>query len=158
MAPLPSSPRRSAALLTALVLLLGACGTAEEAAEGGPSTITLASTAAPSGECADVIDASATPTGDGTYTFSATVSSDETGWDKYADAWEVLDEQGVSLGVRELAHPHENEQPFTRTLTGVEVPSTVERVTLRARDSVLGYCGANFELALQPDSSEENSE
>ena len=105
-----------------------------------------------------MIDASATPEGDGAYTFSATVSSDETGWDKYADAWEVLDEEGASLGVRELAHPHENEQPFTRTLSGVVVPPTVERVTLRARDSVLGYCGATFELALQPASSDENSE
>lgn len=135
-----------------LFLLAAACGSGEEPAADSPSTITLATTSPPAvtggGGCADVIEASATADGDGTFTFSATVRSDDAGWDKYADAWEVLDEDGSSLGVRELLHPHENEQPFTRTLSGVVVPSTVERVTVRARDSVLGYCGATFELPI----------
>ena len=89
----------------------------------------------------------------GTYTVEATVRSADTGWDKYADAWEVLDESGAVLGTRELAHPHETEQPFTRSLANVEIPAEVETITIRARDSVEGFCGAAFELALDEETS-----
>jgi len=52
------------------------------------------------------------------------------------------------LGVRELAHPHVNEQPFTRSLGGVEIPDGVQEVTIRARDSVHGYGGAELSVEL----------
>ena len=77
-----------------------------------------------------------------------TVSSGDTGWDKYADRWEVRDETGAVLGVRELAHPHETEQPFTRSLSGVEIPPAVSQVVIAARDSVAGFCGATQTVAL----------
>ena len=97
--------------------------------------------------CADVVDASADGT-DGVYRFSATVRSGDTGWDKYADAWEVRTVDGMVLGTRELAHPHETEQPFTRSLNGVEVPPGTAEVVLAARDSVNGFCGVEFTLAI----------
>ena len=50
------------------------------------------------------------------------------------------------LGERVLAHPHENEQPFTRSLSGVVIPDGVDTVTIAARDSVLGFCGEVFVL------------
>jgi hypothetical protein len=34
-----------------------------------------------------------------------------------------------------LAHDHANEQPFTRTQSGVEVPNEVDQVTVEERDS-----------------------
>ena len=37
---------------------------------------------------------------------------------------------GSVLGVRELAHDHGNEQPFTRSLPGVEIPSGIVEVIL----------------------------
>lgn len=85
-------------------------------------------------------------------TISATVSSADTGWDKYADAWEVRTVEGEVLGVRELAHPHENEQPFTRSLSGVSIPESETEVVLAARDSVEGWCGETFaiEVPSQP--------
>ena len=99
---------------------------------------------APAAEgCAHVVDASISLTAAG-YTINATVSSADTGWDKYADAWEVRDEQGLVLGERVLAHPHETEQPFTRSLAGVQIPEEVEELTIAARDSVLGFCGEVF--------------
>ena len=99
--------------------------------------------------CAHVIGATATLTSTNTYTIAATVSSPyETGWDQYADAWQLLANDGAVLGTRELGHPHETEQPFTRTLGGVEIPPATTEVTLRARDSINGYCGDMFLLEI----------
>jgi len=76
-----------------------------------------------------------------TCVFSVTVRHADEGWDHYADKWEVLGPDGEVLGVRELAHPHVSEQPFTRSLRGVKIPAGVKKVTLRAHDSVHGYGG-----------------
>lgn len=97
---------------------------------------------------ADVVSAEATPAGDGTWRFSVTVRHEDEGWDHYADAWEVLAPDGSVLAVRVLHHPHVDEQPFTRTLSGVEIPETLTSVTVRAHDSVHGYGGAEVTVSL----------
>jgi hypothetical protein len=97
---------------------------------------------------ADVIDAKASKSGDGSYTFSVTVKSDDTGWDKYADKWEVLTMDGVVLGTRVLAHPHEDEQPFTREQSGIKIPEGVTEVLIRAHDKVEGFGGKELKLLL----------
>jgi len=99
--------------------------------------------------CAHVVDATASQSAGGTWDFSAAVSSTEIGWDKYANAWKVENLDGDLLGTRELLHPHQNEQPFTRSLSGVVVPDDVSVVVLSAQDSVLGYCGDSFGLLIQ---------
>lgn len=95
----------------------------------------------PAEGCADVVDVSVEPDGGGEFTFRVAVRSADTGWDKYADAWRIVGPGGAVLGTRELTHPHVEEQPFTRSLAAVAVPESVETVTVRARDSVLGFCG-----------------
>lgn len=90
---------------------------------------------------ADVVDATIESTGDATWRVETTVRHADEGWDHYADAWEVLGPDGQVLGTRELHHPHENEQPFTRSLTGLRIPEGVERIEVRARDSVHGHGG-----------------
>jgi len=97
---------------------------------------------------ADVVDAEVSVQGDGTYRFEVTVSHADEGWDHYADAFEVVAPDGTVLGTRELLHPHVEEQPFTRSLRGVEVPEDLERVLIRARDSVHGTGGVEIELEL----------
>ncbi len=97
---------------------------------------------------ADVIEASATKAADGTYTFSVTIKSDDTGWDKYADRWEVVSTDGTVLGIRVLAHPHEDEQPFTREQSGIKVPEGVTEVTIRAHDKVEGFGGKEVTIPL----------
>lgn len=94
---------------------------------------------------ADVVGGSITSLGDGRYRIDATVKHADTGWKHYADRWEVLDPEGQILGIRELAHPHVTEQPFTRSLT-LAIPAGVKIVTLRANDSVHGATGQSFEL------------
>jgi hypothetical protein len=98
--------------------------------------------------CADVIDASAELAADGSYAFSVTVRSADTGWEKYADAWEIRSPDGAILGTRVLTHPHETEQPFTRSLDSVSVPEGVDTVVIAARDSVEGFCGEQYRLSL----------
>lgn len=80
--------------------------------------------------------------------FSVTVEHADEGWDHYADKWEILDADGDVIAVRELAHPHENEQPFTRSLGNVEMPDGLDNVTVRAHDSVHGYGGRKLTVDL----------
>jgi len=74
-----------------------------------------------------------------TYTFNVTVQHNDSGWDDYADAWRIKDMDGKLLGERKLAHPHVNEQPFTRSLSGVKIPSGVTSVVVEARDTIGGW-------------------
>lgn len=97
-------------------------------------------------DCAHVIDATVAETGPGFFSVAATVRSSETGWDKYADRWEVRGPDGSVLGERILLHPHENEQPFTRSLANVEIPTDVTEVTIAAHDSVVGFCGETYRV------------
>jgi hypothetical protein len=84
----------------------------------------------------------------GTYRFEVTVRHDDTGWDHYADKWDVVAPDGKVLATRVLLHPHEDEQPFTRDLGGVSVPEGVRAVTVRAHDKVHGYGKATVTVAL----------
>ena len=79
---------------------------------------------------------------------SVTLSHPDTGWDHYADGWEVLDAEGNSLGVRTLLHPHVNEQPFTRSLSDVVIPDGVTAVFIRARCNLDGWSDQLFEVQL----------
>ena len=90
---------------------------------------------------AHVVEATVEPSQSG-FRVTATVASADIGWDRYADTWEVRDESGEVIGTRVLAHPHVDEQPFTRSLDGVDIPSTVSFVEIAARDSVSGFCGS----------------
>lgn len=97
---------------------------------------------------ADVLSAEAKRSADGTFRFSVTLQHDDSGWDHYADRWEVLAPNGTVLAERVLLHPHVGEQPFTRSLSGVEIPPTVTEVIIRGGDSEHGFGGAELHLAL----------
>ncbi len=74
-----------------------------------------------------------------TWSFSVTLRHGDTGWDDYADGWRVEDTSGAVLGFRELLHPHVNEQPFTRSLSGVAIPGEIDQVFIRARTNADGW-------------------
>lgn len=104
------------------------------------SSITLA------GE-ADVINVKVTAKGDNRYRFDVTLEHSDTGWDHYANKWDVLTEDGELLGTRVLAHPHVNEMPFTRSLT-LTIPANISVVVIRAGDSVHEEGGAEMTVEL----------
>lgn len=108
--------------------------------------VVLASSRAIAGE-ADVVAANVAASASG-FRFEVTVRHADEGWDHYADRWEVVAPDGAVLAVRVLAHPHDNEQPFTRALAGVEIAPGVDRVRVRAHDSVHGEGGAEIEMVL----------
>jgi hypothetical protein len=97
---------------------------------------------------ADVLHVKAVQAAGGTWTFYVTVRHPDTGWEDYADGWDVLTPDGTVLKpdpaspfTRLLLHPHENEQPFTRSQSGIAIPPDVTQVRVRAHDLADGYGG-----------------
>ncbi len=97
---------------------------------------------------ADVIFVRVELSDSGIWTFHVTVKHPDTGWDDYADGWDVVLPDGTVLKVnpddpftRPLLHPHENEQPFTRSQSGLIIPDDIHQVIVRAHDSVSGFGG-----------------
>jgi len=82
--------------------------------------------------------------------FSVTLSHPDTGWEHFADGWDVLDAAGNVLGSRELMHPHVTTQPFTRSLSNVYVADGIRQVFVRARCSRDGWASELFEVTLTP--------
>ena len=76
-----------------------------------------------------------------------TLRHPDTGWDHFADQWQVLDLDGQVIATRQLMHPHVDEQPFTRSLVDVMLPDGIRQVTIRARCSQ-GEFSAPFTVTL----------
>lgn len=96
---------------------------------------------------ADVTFVRAVQNGD-TWTFHVTVAHPDTGWEDYADGWDVVLPDGTVIKpdaespfTRLLLHPHENEQPFTRSQSGIRIEEGITQVTVRAHDLVDGFGG-----------------
>jgi hypothetical protein len=90
-----------------------------------------------------------------TWTFHVTVEHPDTGWDDYADGWDVVTPGGEVLKpdpdspfTRLLLHPHENEQPFTRSQSGIVIPADTTQVRVRAHDLVDGFGGREVAVDL----------
>lgn len=96
---------------------------------------------------ADVLDVDVSCNADRLCRFNVTVKHDDQSWEHYANRWEVLSPDGEVLATRVLAHPHDDEQPFTRSLSGVQIPEGLSEVVVRAHDLVHEYGGK--ELAVQ---------
>ena len=79
---------------------------------------------------------------------STTLRHADSGWSHYADAWRIVNEKGDILGTRTLHHPHENEQPFTRSLGGVMIPPATSVVFVEAHDKVHGWSRQHLRVDL----------
>jgi hypothetical protein len=88
---------------------------------------------------AQVIKVKTSQRANGSYCFDVTVRHNDTGWDHYANEWKVTDMKGNTLATRILAHPHVNEQPFTRGLCGINIPKNVSKVKVEAKCNKHGY-------------------
>lgn len=123
--------------------------TERAAASGTTPTATSAPTTSPGRAAdADVLHVRAVQASDDTWTFHVTVRHPDTGWEDYADGWDVVTPDGTVIKpdpespfTRLLLHPHENEQPFTRSQSGIVIPPDATQVRVRAHDLVDGYGG-----------------
>ncbi len=104
---------------------------------------------------ADVTQVRAVEGTDGTWTFYVTVAHPDTGWEDYADGWDVVLPDGTVVKpnpddpfTRLLLHPHVDEQPFTRSQRGIVIPEGVTQVTVRAHDIVAGWGGQTVTVDL----------
>ncbi len=128
--------------LVLLVLMLGSsavCGRADPRSGGD----------------ADVVDATTVQADDGTWTFRVTVRHADRGWKDYADGWDVVLPDGTVVKrrasdafTRVLGHPHVNEQPFTRSQSGLTIPDGVAQVTVRAHERPDGFGGQTQTVTL----------
>lgn len=85
---------------------------------------------------------------------SATLRHDDQGWGHYADAWQVVGEDGRVLATRTLYHPHDDEQPFTRSLGGIVIPGELKQVYVEGHDKVHGWSGRRVRVDLSRTSGE----
>ena len=82
------------------------------------------------------------------WTFHVTLKHGDSGWDHYADAWRIVDDEGKEIAKRVLYHPHEHEQPFTRSLSGVKLAEDAI-IYVEAHDKVHGWNQEKFKLVLK---------
>lgn len=97
---------------------------------------------------ADVVDVRAVKEMGGDWTFHVTVRHPDMGWEDYADGWDVVAPDGSVLKpdpdspfTRLLLHPHVDEQPFTRSQSGIRIRASTTQVRVRAHDLVDGWGG-----------------
>ena len=88
------------------------------------------------------------------WSLDVTLRHGDTGWDHYADAWRVVGGDGTIFGTRTLYHPHENEQPFTRSLGGVGIPADTSMVYVEAHDKVHGWSPQRVQVDLSKSKGE----
>lgn len=161
--------RFSLALL--LTILAVGCGFGNEPNPVGNSVTLVEATAVPTNPTAspqplepttesnkadaDVLFVRAMETAVGLWTFSVEVAHPDTGWEDYADGWDVVLPDGTVAKANEndpftrlLLHPHENEQPFTRSQSNVPIPAEITTVTVRAHDLVDGFGGQEVTVDL----------
>jgi hypothetical protein len=128
--------------LTVLLLLLGSFGFAQEAHNS-------------SLDYAQVIFVRAVRSGRGLWRFDVTVRHRDEGWNHYANLWEVVDPKSDEvLGKRVLLHPHDNEQPFTRSQSGIRIPEELTHVVVRSQCTVHGFGGREVLVELRSGKSE----
>jgi hypothetical protein len=159
------------AILLVLIALLFLTGCQpSRAPESGPEIMPTASLAAEPSATeiphalaegkgnADVLHVRAVQARDGTWTFHVTVQHPDSGWEDYADGWDVVTPDGTVLKPdpdspfsRLLLHPHQNEQPFTRSQSNIVIPAGVTDVRVRAHDLVDGYGGREVVVDLTMD-------
>lgn len=81
--------------------------------------------------------------------FDVSVQHPDTGWDHFADGWDIVDADGQRLGRRELFHPHVDEQPFTRSLRNVMIPDGTTKVFIRPHCSRDGPSDQIYQVTLR---------
>ncbi|MFP4344322.1 MAG: hypothetical protein ACLFU8_06500 [Anaerolineales bacterium] len=160
------SGKSSIVVAVLLLLSLAACTAAEASptltATGSPSSPTPSASGEEGAANADVTFVRAVQKEAGSWTFHVTVRHPDTGWEDYADGWDVVLPSGEVVKpdagsdfTRTLLHPHVDEQPFTRSQSNIEIPEGVDEVRVRAHDLVDGWGGQEVVVDLTQEAGED---
>ena len=82
------------------------------------------------------------------YHFRVTILHEDTGWDNYVEAWEIIGPDGEVLGERPFFEPKPGKLEQLTALSGVIIPTEVETVEIRARHYPEGYSGEAVQVNL----------
>jgi len=96
-----------------------------------------------------ILDVKAHQQNDKSWTFAVTLKHKDTGWDHYANEWQVISPDNKILATRTLYHPHVDEQPFTRNTSGVKIPKGIDTVRIIAKDTVHGLSKTAMDVNLE---------
>ena len=88
----------------------------------------------------------------GTWRADVTLNHADTGWKHYADAWRLVDEKGNEISKRTLYHPHVDEQPFTRSLSNIQIPKENKIIYIEAHDLNRGWSPGKVRIDLRKSS------
>lgn len=97
----------------------------------------------------EIVKVTAHQNNDQTWTFAVTLKHQDTGWDHYANEWQVIASDDKVLATRTLYHPHVDEQPFTRNTSGVKIPEGMETVRIITKDTVHGLSDTAIQVNLK---------
>jgi len=96
----------------------------------------------------DIINATSSCTKQHICKFTVTLKHHDTSWKHYANKFDIIINNKV-IATRILYHPHINEQPFTRFISNVKIPTNTKYITIRGHDLVHKYGGKEFILKLK---------
>ncbi|WP_197722068.1 hypothetical protein [Sulfuriflexus mobilis] len=91
---------------------------------------------------------------DSTWQAEVTLKHADTGWEHYADAWRVVNATGKLIATRVLYHPHVNEQPFTRSLSNINIPPGTDIIFVEAHDKQHGWSRQRVRVDLSTSSGD----
>lgn len=97
----------------------------------------------------EIVNVVAHQKSDSTWTFAVTLKHGDTGWDHYANEWQVIAPDNKILATRTLHHPHVKEQPFTRNTSNVKIPANIETIRIIAKDTVHGLSKTAMQVNLK---------
>jgi hypothetical protein len=81
-----------------------------------------------------------------------TLNHADTGWEHYADGWRLVDDKGNEIANHTLYHPHVDEQPFTRSLSGFHIPEDIKVIFVEAHDLNRGWSPNRLEIDMRKNS------
>lgn len=84
----------------------------------------------------------------GIFHIKVVIEHQDTGWDDYVDAWEIVGLDGQLLGSRPFFEPALDQEKTVSALAGVVIPDDVKTVMIRARKHPQGYQGEPVEITI----------
>jgi hypothetical protein len=134
--------RLLARALPAVVVVIGLSACTTSSPTPSPGTSSTSSTSSAGQLFPDVVALDPTTLSTPTTRVAVTLSSPYDTPARYADAIRVRSTDATTIyGILKLGHDHATEQPFTRTLTGLQIPTGVTTVIVEGHDHVNGWGG-----------------